>query len=120
MATRNRVIYEIIESEHPATVRQVYYQADVRKLVAKDDAGYGKIQRMLTDMRRAGEVPYDWIVDEGRRVREPYTVAGILEALNDTRLQHRKNPWNLVPDIVQIWIEKNALVGVLEPVTQHR
>jgi hypothetical protein len=42
MTTRRRVVFEIIREEHPATVRQVYYQADVRKLVEKSDKGYDK------------------------------------------------------------------------------
>jgi hypothetical protein len=46
-------------------------------------------------------------------------VAGIPEALNDTRSQHRKDPWQTVPDVVQIWIEKNALLGVIQPVTEE-
>jgi hypothetical protein len=118
MTTRRRVLFEIIRDEHPATIRQCYYQAAVRKLVGKTDSDYNKIQKMLTEKRRSGEVPYEWIV-EGRRVRQPYTVNGILEALNDTRRQHRKDPWQTVPDIVQIWIEKNALLGVVQPLTDE-
>lgn len=119
MSTRRRVVIEIIEDEHPATVRQVYYQADVRKLVGKSDGDYDKIQSLLTDLRRSGDVPYEWIIDEGRRVRQPYTVEGIPEALNDTRRQHRKDPWQSAPDYIQVWIEKNALLGVVQPVTDE-
>ena len=119
MSTRRRVVIEIIEDEHPATVRQVYYQADVRKLVGKSDGDYDKIQSLLTDLRRSGDVPYEWIIDEGRRVRLPYTVEGIPEALNDTRRQHRKDPWQSAPDYIQVWIEKNALLGVVQPVTDE-
>jgi hypothetical protein len=119
MSTRRSRVVEIIEDENPATVRQVYYQAEVYKLVGKTDGDYDKIQSMLTDLRRDGTIPYEWIVDEGRRVREPYTVEGIVGALNDTRSQHRKDPWRAVGDYVQIWIEKNALLGVVEPVTSE-
>jgi hypothetical protein len=98
MSTRRGRVIEIIEDENPATVRQVYYQAEVHKLVGKTDGDYDKIQSMLTDLRRNGTIPYEWIVDEGRRVREPYTVEGIAGALNDTRSQHRKDPWHAVED----------------------
>jgi hypothetical protein len=119
MSTRRSRVIEIVENENPATVRQVYYQAEVYKLVGKEDSDYNKIQNMLTDLRRDGMIPYEWIVDEGRRVRAPYTVEGIVGALNDTRSQHRKDPWPSVEDYVQIWIEKNALLGVVEPVTRE-
>src|SRR5262249_8105652 len=110
---------EIVEEEHPATVRQVYYQAEVHKIVGKTDADYDKVQRMLTDLRRDGTIPYEWIKDEGRFVRQPYTVDGIIEALNDTRQQHRKGPWQFVDSYAQVWIEKNGLLGVVEPITKE-
>jgi hypothetical protein len=119
MVTRRRRLIEIIKEEHPATVRQVYYQADAHKIVPKDDSGYRKVQTKFTELRRDGTVPYEWIVDHGRFVRRPFTVNGIVEALNETRRQHRKSPWQYVPDYVQIWIEKDALVGVVEPVTSE-
>jgi hypothetical protein len=119
MVNRRRIVFEIIRDEHPATVRQVYYQADVRHLVGKSDADYDKIQSIVTEHRRSGLVPYPWIVDEGRRVREAYTVKGIPEALRDTINQHRKDPWESVDEYVQIWIEKNALLGVVQPVTDE-
>jgi hypothetical protein len=118
MSTRRRRLIEIVESEHPATVRQVYYQAEIHKLVGKTDSDYDKVQTMLTDLRRDGTIPYDWIKDEGRFVRQPFTVDGIVEALNETRRQHRKGPWQYVGRYVQIWIEKNALLGVVEPITR--
>jgi hypothetical protein len=117
MVTRRRRVLEIITEEHPATVRQVDYQAIVKKVVGKDEKGYDAVQRMLTTLRRDETIPFEWIVDQGRFVRRPFTVNGIVEALNETRTQHRKSPWQYVPDYVQIWIEKDALVGVVEPVT---
>jgi hypothetical protein len=119
MAYRRRRLIGIVEEEHPATVRQVYYQADVHKIVGKSDSDYNKVQRMLTDLRRAETIPYEWIVDVGRFARQPYTVSGIIEALNDTRRDYRKSPWEFAEGYVQIWIEKNALIGVIEPVTEE-
>ena len=43
------------------TVRQMFYQATVRGLVEKAESGWGKVQTDLTIMRRAGELPYDWL-----------------------------------------------------------
>ncbi|MFL5268833.1 MAG: hypothetical protein ACJ8AH_19945 [Stellaceae bacterium] len=101
------------------TVRQVYYQAVVHSIVSKAEADYDKIQNILTELRREELIPYEWIIDEGRFARQPYTVEGIPQALNDTRRNYRKDPWQDVDEFVQIWVEKNALVGVLEPVTRE-
>jgi hypothetical protein len=119
MMTRRRQVLEIITEEHPATVRQIDYQAVVKKIVDKDEKGYDAVQRMLTELRRDETIPYEWVVDHGRLVRRPFTVNGIVEALNETRKQHRKSPWQYVPDYVQVWVEKDALLGVVEPVTSE-
>src|SRR5262249_831538 len=39
------------------------------------------------------------------------------EALEDTVRQYRKTLWTDDDDCVQIWLEKDALAGVIEPVT---
>jgi hypothetical protein len=119
MATRRRRIFEIVRDDQPMTVRQVYYQAVVHGIVGKDESDYDKIQDILTDLRRAGVIPFEWIIDEGRFARQPYCVEGIPQALNDTRRDYRKDPWQDVDEFVQIWVEKNALVGVLQPVTDE-
>jgi len=63
---RREALLDIIEAGRPMTVRQVFYQATVRGLVEKAESGYGKIQTDLTVMRRAGELPYDWLADNTR------------------------------------------------------
>jgi hypothetical protein len=117
--TRRRRVLCIVENDHPMIVRRVYYQAVVQGLVGKTENDYDKIQNDLTGLRRSAEIPYDWLIDEGRRLRRPYTVEGIVEALNNVRLQYRKDPWQRIAEYVQIWVEKNALAGVIEPVTNE-
>ena len=119
MSTRRRRIKEIVGRDQPMTVRQVYYQAVVHGIVGKAETDYDKIQDILTDLRRSGGIPYEWIIDEGRYARQPYAVEGIFQALNDTRRNYRKDPWQETFEYVQIWVEKNALVGVLEPITRE-
>jgi hypothetical protein len=117
--TRRSRIYQIVEENQPMTVRQVYYQAVVHNLVDKTEKGYDQVQDDLTKLRRSGELPYDWLIDEGRRARKPYTVQGLAQALNDTRRSYRLDPWRGVGAVVQIWLERNALAGVIEAVTDE-
>ena len=46
----------IIEAMRPMTVRQVFYQATVKGIIEKSEAGYAKVQTTLTLMRRDGEL----------------------------------------------------------------
>ena len=55
VARRRQDLYDIIADMQPMTVRQVFYQATVRNLVEKSEAGYAKVQTDLVQMRRAGD-----------------------------------------------------------------
>jgi hypothetical protein len=99
------------------TVRQVFYQATVHGLVEKAESGYGKVQTDLTVMRRAGELPYDWLADNTRWQRKPRTFSSVEEALRDTAAFYRKSLWTDADCYVEIWLEKDALSGVIYPVT---
>ncbi|HEY8609856.1 MAG TPA: hypothetical protein VIL69_01035 [Roseomonas sp.] len=101
------------------TVRQVFYQATVQGLVDKTEQGYAKVKTDLGDMRRAGALPYSWLADNTRWQRKPQTFGGIEAALADTAQFYRKDLWRDADAYVEIWLEKDALSGVLYPVTEE-
>jgi hypothetical protein len=114
---RREALLDIIEAGKPMTVRQVFCQATVRGLVEKAESGYGKVQTDLTVMRRAGELPYDWLADNTRWQRKPRTFNSVEDALRDTAAFYRKSLWTDADAYVEIWLEKDALSGVIYPVT---
>src|SRR5262249_1350354 len=114
---RREALIEIIEAGRPMTVRQVFYQGPVRGLVEEAERGYAKVQTDLTLLRRSGELPYDWLADNTRWQRKPRTFNGVEEALRATAALYRKNLWASAESYVEIWIEKDALAGVVYPVT---
>ncbi len=114
---RREALLAIVDDGRPMTVRQVFYQATVRGLVAKVEASYAKVQNDLTLMRRAGELPYDWLADNTRWQRKPRTFDSVEDALNETARFYRKNLWADADCYVEIWLEKDALSGVVLPVT---
>ena len=101
----------------PMTVRQVFYQASVRGLVDKSEEGYRKVQTDLVHMRRRGRLPYDWLADNTRWQRKPRTYDSIEDALAATAQFYRKALWTKADSYVEIWLEKDALAGVVYPVT---
>jgi len=107
-------------SEHgPVTVRGLYYQAEVNGIpgIDKDDRGYKKVQRQVLSLRRADRLAYRDIADATRWMRKPTTYEGIEEALNDTAQFYRKALWRDATEVVEVWNEKDALAGVIYPVT---
>jgi hypothetical protein len=101
------------------TVRQVFYQATVRNLVEKAETGYAKVQTDLTHMRKSGHLPYDWLTDNTRWQRRPNTFHSVKQALEETAKFYRKALWSEAHSYVEIWLEKDALAGVILPVTSE-
>jgi hypothetical protein len=114
---RRAALYDIVHEMKPMTVRQVFYQATVRGIIDKTEAGYTKVQTDLVVMRRADEMPYDWLADNTRWQRKPRTFSSIEEALSDTARLYRKSLWTDADAYVEVWLEKDALAGVILPIT---
>lgn len=122
-ATKNEVTHrrlallQIVDAMKPMTVRQVFYQATVRNVVEKSEAGYNKVQTDLVQMRRSGLLPYEWLADNTRWQRKLRTFDSVEQALQDTARLYRKSLWADAGVYVEIWLEKDALAGVISPVT---
>jgi len=117
MEARADALIEIVTEIAPCTVRQVFYQATVRGVIEKTEAGYGKVQRMLTDLRRDGEIDYSDVADNTRWMRKPRTWSSLKLAVEQTAATYRKALWDDAGEYVEIWLEKDALSGVLWPIT---
>jgi hypothetical protein len=114
---RRAALYYIFSKMKLMTVRQVFYQATVHGVVEKSEAGYTKVQTDLVKMRREGELPYHWLADNTRWQRKPNTFDSVEEALEETARLYRKSLWADADAYVEVWLEKDALSGVLYPVT---
>jgi len=117
MDQRRRALFEIVEAMRPMTVRQVFYQATVHNIVEKSEAGYDKVQTALVQMRRAGTLPYGWLADTTRWQRKPVTFGSVQQALEDTARLYRKALWVNAGVYIEVWLEKDALAGIMLPIT---
>jgi hypothetical protein len=114
---RRDAFHDLVEEAQPATVRQIYYLATVAGLVPKTENGYNIVQTDLTLMRRTGDLPYGWLADSTRWQRKPQTFGSVEEALQATARLYRKDLWRDADCYVEVWLEKDALSGVVYPVT---
>jgi hypothetical protein len=95
-------------------VRQVFYQLVTRGVIEKTETEYQRtVIRLMTDMRLNGELRFDWIVDETRRRRITTTHDSIAAALEATAKFYRRSALRDCDDYLEIWVEKDALSGVL-------
>jgi hypothetical protein len=118
MAEIRTGIYQIVEADQPMTVRQVFYRASVAGLVEKTEGEYNStVARLLLEMRRAGELPYSWIADNTRWMRKPKTYSGLADFIDRHQRAYRRDLWTETDAYVEIWLEKEALAGVVFDVT---
>ena len=113
-------IVRVIEDDPPMTVRQVFYQLVARGAIEKSEEQYqGTVIRLMTTMRISGDLPFSWVVDESRRVRITRTFDGVEDAIEQTARFYRRSALAQSSDYLEIWVEKDALAGVLWDVTSE-
>jgi len=112
-AIKNAIVL-FARDNQPVTVRQTFYHLVSIGFVRKDEGEYDQtVVRLMTDMRRDGELPYEWIADNTRWIRQPRTFDSVEEALEETKRTYRRSVWRDLPVNVEIWCEKDALAGVI-------
>ena len=112
-------ITDILSKDNPQTVRQVFYALTVKGVIAKAEIEYQRtVVRLLGEMRETGQIPFEWIADNTRWMRKPSTFTGIESCLNSTASFYRRDLWASMPVYVEVWIEKDALAGVLMEETE--
>jgi hypothetical protein len=119
LADLDDAIVTAVADEHPVTLRGVFYRVVSAGAVDKTELGYRTVGRRLLALRRDGQVPYSWITDGTRWISKPDTFSGIDEMLEDAAASYRRALWHDHDVEVQIYSEKDAITGVILPVTQR-
>lgn len=111
-------ILDVVGADPPMTVRQVFYQLVTRGSISKTEAEYKHtVCRLLAEMRRSGNIPFEWIADNSRWMRKPSSYSSLEEMLAQVRRTYRRGLWETQDAYVEVWIEKEALAGVVLSVT---
>jgi len=96
------------------TLRQLYYQFVSRDLLPNTERSYKRLGSIVNDARLAGRLDWDFIVDRTRNLRALPHWDAPASLIRDASRQFRMERWAKQPTRVEVWIEKDALVGVLE------
>ena len=95
------------------TVRQVFYAAEVARLVPKTEGGYRKVQQLLVKMRRQGSLSWGFIADGTRRQRMVAQWEDMDDFVEEIESRYRRNLWRDQGVRIEIWLEKDALSEVV-------
>jgi hypothetical protein len=114
IATINTILAEY--DGQKLSARQVYYRLVGLNEIENTVRSYKNLTNLLTDARYAGLVDWDAIEDRGREPTIWSEHASIDAAVRRAVDGFRLPRWKTQPKYVELWVEKQALAGVLEPI----
>jgi len=109
----NEIIEEYSAQGYSLTLRQLYYQFVARDLIPNTERSYKNLGSIINDGRLAGYIDWSAIEDRTRNVSAaPHwdSPADVIQAARDS---YQIDMWADQPRRVEVWIEKNALTGVI-------
>jgi hypothetical protein len=132
----NTIIEEYMDAGYVLTVRQLYYQFVGRGIFPEDrrwrktesgkwvkdpdgtknaEPNYKWLGGILNDARMAGLVDWEAIEDRGRSLHKQATWDDPREIISACANQFKIDMWDRQQYRPEIWVEKEALAGVIEP-----
>lgn len=115
----NDIIAEYQAQGFDLTLRQLYYQFVSRDLIPNNQKSYDNLGCLISDARLAGLVDWDAIQDRTRNLRSNSHWESPESIVSACAKQYRIDRWAKQDFRLEVWIEKDALVGVIEGVCQH-
>lgn len=113
IALCNQIIAEFAEQGFELTLRQLFYQLVSKTVIPNSERSYDNLGALISDARLAGLVDWDAIVDRTRHLRALSHWDDPAEVVQAAAQQFNYDRWEDQPRRVEVWIEKDALVGVI-------
>jgi len=109
----------LTEYDTKLTARQLYYQFVSRDLIPNTPRSYQNMTALITDARYAGLIDWDAIEDRGREPSVPLQFNNLRERVDLALSNYRLPRWEDQPVYTELWVEKQALAGVLSPLARE-
>jgi hypothetical protein len=117
--TANQILEEYEAQGYDLTLRQLFYQHVARGLIPNTERSYKRLGSIVNDARLAGEIDWNHIVDRTRNVRSTQHWRDPADIVAATARSYKVDLWEAQGDYVEVWIEKDALVGVIQGVSRE-
>jgi len=114
--TANDIIEEYQADGYDLTLRQLYYQFVARDMLPNTERSYKNLSALISNARLAGLVDWDAITDRTRFVRSNSHWKTPSSVIRSAARSYQIDKWERQEYRVEVWIEKDALIGVIESV----
>jgi len=116
--TANEIIEELRAQGYELTLRQLYYQFVARGFLPNKQSNYDRLGEVLSKARLAGLVDWDAIQDRTRHTRSLQHWNSPEQIVDACVYSYRRNKWETQPWYVEVWVEKDALIQVVQQAAQ--
>lgn len=96
------------------TLRQIFYQFVSRDLLPNRQSEYKRLGNILSEARLAGYLDWNYLEDRTRNLRSLSHWDSPEAIISSAAYSYRRDKWEDQPAYVEVWIEKDALAGVIE------
>jgi len=96
------------------TLRQLYYQFVSRDVIANNMRSYKRLGDIINQARLAGMLDWSYIVDRTRNLRGTSHWDSPADVIDAAAQSFRLDKWETQPTRIELWVEKDALAGVIE------
>ena len=115
----NAIIEEYKAQRFKLILRQLYYQFVARNLLENLDRQYRRLSRIISAARDGGLIDWDAIEDRTREVHTHVSWESPAHRIRSVSGFYREDLWFGQKYRPEVWIEKEALVGVIEDVCRR-
>jgi len=115
----DEIINDYSSQGYDLTLRQLYYQFVARGVIPNSERSYKRLGSIINDARLAGLIDWLAIEDRTRDVKGNNhweTPVNIIEA---SAIQYQIDKWKGQPCRIEVWVEKDALVGVISRISRE-
>jgi len=113
IAQSDQIISEYERQGFSLTLRQLFYQHVARGYIENSTASYNRLGNIMSDARLAGLISWTAIEDRGRNLRGLNFHRNPQQAIQGVAINYRIDMWKDQLFRPEVWIEKEALVGVI-------
>lgn len=110
----HRILTEYAGKGMVMTLRQLYYQFVARGFIANNMKEYKHLGSVVNDARMAGLLDWDHLQDSTRELRKRSTWNDPADIIKAAAAGFGIDKWRGQEWRPEVWIEKDALVGVIE------
>jgi hypothetical protein len=115
----NSIIEEYQDQGLRLTLRQLYYQLVSRDIIVNTEKSYKALGGLVSDARLSGLMDWDAIEDRARQPHVPLEFRDLKHRVESAVANYRLNRWAGQDYYVELWVEKDALAGVLQPLASE-